>query len=1042
MKNFNWANIERGFKGFEDLAFDYVKKEFPSNDEWQQTKYTQDGNRDGYSIVLGFRPHDFSPEEWWMEAKYSLEKKRLSRYRLDSTIVSAAIHGNVSRIIFVTNISISSKTIVDIRSALKQALHCREVHFCMKQTLEYWLTQNPDVFVKYFPDTDISTLSIPSLFLSEEIDFYSDQKIGISFSEPLKYLQCSKEYYLYFSIYSSQIRRLRISVNKCFSDVKILSPNIIDLQVGVTPCVVKISIGTNYSMMYHLADGRLLKRSDRLDGALLKLGSLELIIKTPLEVIPSHNRMLTIPSQEFNYTKLCSMFELSQTQLQPSINFLLGTSGTGKTYLMDRFIREKITMEHSVFRVTFSKHTITNDLLIFRFLVFCLFPYLPPETIDASYLKSVNDMGVLNSAIYRASHLIEQPDLLHQFYISTISEDIFPNNIHINTRVVFFDDIQKLDSDSLQFLFMAISELARKNQPVYFFVNGWPDMKSHSFYSLIKSSYCFQEIVCSLTSKDLISVINDVGIIDFEFDTQLFTVIFPNVVELLSFIAFKEGTVIHSIEELVIESRLFLAGDLAKASIIKRFQKVFETDPVAQELCAKVYWSVNGIPIQSPISRTELKLLQNDLVKIGEDNIRLIPYHDLYRKIFHNKFELPKNIEESEEDLYAYTAKILSTGSTDNELNKAVTLLKRWKKEGRFYGILYVLEDLFETDKKYSLKATIGDVAYFQLFMCYAHGVTNGSRTKSGKETFLEILNETEYENDPDILIVRAEALFELINSCFEWLLHDTSIEYISQIIALLKSLQKLHKIPSDINKCDKYVLAKQIEMLISSEHNDEQAEELFLNLDKITKLYHFDYERDFFRLRFAETLYFRETTRAYDMVDVCKERLLNLRGCDEKFYIWAKMDLEFLKFVLDKPDASIETMKKAHNELRKNFFNDYRKRLFALASIYYFCGMVKSGDSILFSDITTIRELRPRQKAFYFQTLALHYALSSNIKEAIESLQKSAKIFRELPSYMVVIEHNINILTHGLFDAGAISFCVDGICPSNTYCIDPRCIW
>ena len=326
--------------------------------------------------------------------------------------------------------------------------------------------------------------------------------------------------------------------------------------------------------------------------------------------------------------------------------------------------------------------------------------------------------------------------------------------------------------------------------------------------------------------------------------------------------------------------------------------------------------------------------------------------------------------------------------------------------------------------------------------MCYAHGVTNGSRTKSGKETFLEILNETEYENDPDILIVRAEALFELINSCFEWLLHDTSIEYISQIIALLKSLQKLHKIPSDINKCDKYVLAKQIEMLISSEHNDEQAEELFLNLDKITKLYHFDYEREFFRLRFAETLYFRETTRAYDMVDVCKERLLNLRGCDEKFYIWAKMDLEFLKFVLDKPDASIETMKKAHNELRKNFFNDYRKRLFALASIYYFCGMVKSGDSILFSDITTIRELRPRQKAFYFQTLALHYALSSNIKEAIESLQKSAKIFRELPSYMVVIEHNINILTHGLFDAGAISFCVDGICPSNTYCIDPRCIW
>lgn len=1042
MKSFNWADIERGFKGFEDLAFDYVKKEFPPSDEWQQTQYTQDGNRDGYSIVFGFRPHDFSPEEWWMEAKYSLEKKKLSRYRLDSTIVSAAIHGNVSKIIFVTNISISAKTIVDIRSALKQALNCREVHFCMKQTLEYWLTQNPNVFMQYFPDTDISTISVSPIFLSEEIDFYSDQKIGISFSEPLKYLQSSKEYYLYFSVYSNQKRKLTISVNKRFSDIKILSSKTIELQAGITPCVVKVSIGENYYMMYHLADGRLLKRSDILDGALLKLGSLELIVKIPLKVIPSHSKMLSIPSQELNYKKLCSIFDFSQKQNQPSINFLLGTSGSGKTYLMERFIGERITMDQSVFRITFSKHAITNDILIFRFLVFCLFPYLPPETIDASYLKNIGDVGVQNSAIYKASLLIEQPDLLHQLYASSISEDIFPNNIQINARVVFFDDVEKLDADSLQFLLSAMSELARKNQPVYFFVNGWPDVKSNSFYNLIKSSYCFQELVCSLTSEDLIKVINDVGIIDFEFDTKLFTVIFPNVVELLSFIAFKEGKVIHSIEELAIESRLFLAGDFAQASIVKRFQKVFETDPVAQQLCTKVYWSISGIPIQSPISRTELKLVQNDLVKIDEDNTNLIPYHDLYRKIFHKNFELPQDIEERDEDLYAYTAKILLNGGTNAELNKALTLLKQWKIDGRFYGILYVLEGLFESDKKYSLRATVGDVVYFQLYMYYAHGVTNGSRTKSGKETFLEIINETEYETDPDILVVRAEALFELINSCFEWLLHDTAIKYISQILTLLRALQKMHKIHSDINMCDKYVLTKQIEMLISSERNDEHAEYLFVNLDRITKLYHFDYEREFFRLRFAETLYFRETTKAYDMVDVCKERLLKLRGYDEKFYIWAKMDLEFLKFVLDMPDANIELLKKAHNELKKNFFNDYRKRLFALANVYYFCGLVKSGDSILFSDITTLRELRPRQKAFYFQTLALHYALSNDAKEAIQSLNKAAKIFGHIPSYMLVIEHNLNILKHGIFDANALCFCVDGICPPNTYCIDPRCIW
>lgn len=196
MKAFDWGDIDRGFQGFEDLAFTYVESEYKIGTGWAHTPYAGDGNRDGYSIICGFRPHDLSPEEWWMEAKYSAEKKRLSRYRLDSTIVSAAIHGNVSKIVFVTNISVSTKTIVDIRTALKQAAHCREVHFCTKSTLEYWLTQNPNIFQKYFPNSDIQSLSVKSLFLSEEIEFYSDQKIGLSVFESLKYVQIGRMYYL------------------------------------------------------------------------------------------------------------------------------------------------------------------------------------------------------------------------------------------------------------------------------------------------------------------------------------------------------------------------------------------------------------------------------------------------------------------------------------------------------------------------------------------------------------------------------------------------------------------------------------------------------------------------------------------------------------------------------------------------------------------------------------------------------------------------------------------------------------------------------
>src|SRR5699024_2669436 len=177
---------------------------------------------------------------------------------------------------------------------------------------------------------------------------------------------------------------------------------------------------------------------------------------------------------------------------------------------------------------------------------------------------------------------------------------------------------------------------------------------------------------------------------------------------------------------------------------------------------------------------------------------------------------------------------------------------------------------------------------------------------------------------------------------------------------------QKIRKLPQDLNCCEKYILTRQIEMLISSEQEEDRAEILFQNLERLDAPYHYDYELAFFKLRYAESLYFRDTSRALDMAKECQERLLKLRGPEEKFYLWAKMDYTFLQFVLKKQDANLQDMINAHNELKKNCFNDYRKRLFALASIYYASGLVPNGDQILFSDTATLRELRPRQKAFY----------------------------------------------------------------------------
>lgn len=1042
MKAFDWTNIDRGFQGFEDLAFAYVEAEYEIPGGWKHTPYTGDGNRDGYSIICGFRPRDLSPEEWWMEAKYSAEKERLTRYRLDSTIVSAAIHGNVSKVVFVTNISVSTKTIVDIRAALKQAVHCREVHFCVKDTLEYWLTQHPKIFQKFFPDTDISTLSTKPLFLSEEIEFFSDQKIGLSVSEPLKFLQLGREYYLYFSVYSNRNLTLPLSVGDGFTDVELLSPASIALSSGVTPCAVKLSLKSNYSMVYTLPDGRKFKKSNQIDGALLKLGSLELVVKTPMEVVAAAHA-LYLPSQEENLNRLNAAYDTAQNQMRPSINFLTGVSGAGKTYLMERFVREKIELGQSIFRVTFSTHHITNDLNIYYFLAFCLYPYLPPDTVDEPYLKKLQDSGLECPVIYRAAQYLQQPDLLHQFFISAVSEDIFPTNLKLNPRVVLLDDLHKLEPDSLNFLLTAITELAEKRQPIFVLANGWPEVMETSAYQAAKKRVVFEEFPCALTKRDLAVAISEANILDFDLDPNLCTVIFPNVIELLAFIKYLRGRTLHNLDEFLIESRLFLGSSIARESILDRFQKLFAVDPKAAELCTRIYWSVNGIPFHDPMTEAESKLIQYELIKINDANTKLIPYHDLYRNLFCQKFDLPTNISESgEDDIYADTARVLMTGGTKAQFAEALALLRQWKNEGRFYAILYVLEGIFETSRKDSLRSKLGDVAYFQLYLCYAFGVANGSRSKSGQSVFHEIVEQTASESDPEILIVRMDAIFELINSSYEWLMHDTARTYIQMIDSLITSLQKVRKLPSDSNQCNEYILTRQIEMLISSEHEEANAKFLFQNLDRIAENYHYDYERMFFKLRYAESLYFRSTSQALDMVKECRDRLFTLRGSEEKFYLWAKMDYEFLQFILKMPNADLGEMITAHNALKKNCFNDYRKRIFALASVYYASGLVQGGDQIFFSDATTFRELRPRQKAFYAETMAIHYALHGDVSQAAEELKKATEIFCEFPSYLTVIRHNQEVLKCGAFRPDQIEFCVNQSFHSGWYCIDPRCIW
>ena len=125
--NINWETIVDGFRGFEKLALEFVEENEPQHGcSWKPTKETRDGNHDAilarevsdtpkpdFAVFVGYANN---VDVWWMEAKYSAEATQensiISRYRLDATIVSAILSRNISKIIFVTNLEIASKTIL------------------------------------------------------------------------------------------------------------------------------------------------------------------------------------------------------------------------------------------------------------------------------------------------------------------------------------------------------------------------------------------------------------------------------------------------------------------------------------------------------------------------------------------------------------------------------------------------------------------------------------------------------------------------------------------------------------------------------------------------------------------------------------------------------------------------------------------------------------------------------------------------------------------------------------------------------------------
>lgn len=1025
-KNWDWSKIKDGFSGFEDLAVDFVNDIFKNN-TWEATKRTRDGNKDAYTIILGYSLDEKDSKYWWMEAKYSTERKNITRYRLDSTIVSAILEKNVSCIIFVTNINVKSKIIFDIQNALKNSTDCEYVYFFSKYNMELWLKQNPNYFKTYFPNSDYNDLIIPSIVVTEQLEIYPQCNNQMAFKEPVKIIQKEEIYYGYFSIFSSSIRQVKIRPNK---NIVLCSDSLIHLTYGDNPIRIAFSLDKSYEkdMIFFIEDLCVLPNYL---FSVSETTKSDIIIKSQNEIISSINSHLL----DFKKNKILQ------------INCISGASGSGKSYTINKIVTQNSFLHYDLFYVEFAKSSTDNIFQLVNLVLFILFPYLPLNQIDLPYVQSINKNGYISPLTLE---LIKYKDNFEKLYnvIREMDEDeeLFPGNLLINNRFIVLDDIQKLDFFCFDFLTKIIINLKSKKAEVFLILGGQPLFLKNESYKRLKENCVINEYRCAISATDLYYFLNNKKNFTVTLSNHMCENLFPSVIEFALFIQYigKENIPITNVDELILECKLFHNSGLLEQYVIDEFIQIFTYNNILRDLCDNIYWSVNGFSIEyDNIRKIEgfSALLSANLIKFNTQGI-LVPYHDIYKEYYRAHFMRPsfsKTSEQKEGNLTYLHESILSSNN-QILLNDIVNQIKILEQKRNYYSIMYILQDIFENEESELLKNRLGYIIYIKLYYYYLIACLHVSLNHTDLELFKELQKNTEDTLDSELILIYDCATWELINLYYAWLDYDNSQKNISLLYKIIKQEIEQRIISSSIENCLRFHDIKVMETLLASDQNSPYAQTMFESNSKRMLELNFHDRLYSFGIRYALTISCRNLKYSLYLIKECSEKIIANGEKGSRYYLWGQFYINYFNMIYYNDISLLKNALFYCRQLKKNYFMDYRKMILGLASFYFSKNNISEGNRYLLSDIYVRREYRPRQKAFYFETVALSEALIGNYDKAANYLKKSAVLFCQLPYFLNVVEHNLGVLKKKKFHQNNINYYFGETFDENIYYIDPRC--
>ena len=352
------------------------------------------------------------------------------------------------------------------------------------------------------------------------------------------------------------------------------------------------------------------------------------------------------------------------------------------------------------------------------------------------------------------------------------------------------------------------------------------------------------------------------------------------------------------------------------------------------------------------------------------------------------------------------------------------------------------MENLFQGQNQNLIQNHIGIELYYEFYILFAIANTNISKKTSGKNLFQNIFDETLNNSNIRIMKVHEEATWELINSFYDSLMFDEAIDKIKELILTLNKMKRLGALHGSLVSNIRYHDIMVIKSLIEADMGISKHYIHFINRHKLMIKNKFDYRAETFSVRYAQTIMRCMPKEALQLFRNAMENIERICGKSDKYYLWSAFDYYYMLITFENDFTVFHKLIDIHEKFKVNYYNDYRKRIVGIATLFFQTGDIAQGFQYIFSDAYVKREMRSRQKAFYYEIMALSEAFQKNYNNACDFLNKAANILKNLSEYEDIILHNICILQKESFSQNSVKYCFEKSLDENVYYLDPRCIW